>query len=233
MRLLGLITARGGSKGIARKNIALCAGLPLLAWTVRAAKQSGVISRLILSTDDQEIAELGRSYGLEVPFMRPADLANDRASSIDVVLHALRWLQESEDYIPDYVLLLQPTSPLRRAKDIRGAWEKVCAQGAVSVIGISPAREHPFWVKRMDTHGRITEFLAGESVPATRQELPPAYVVNGAIYLSATTAILANNTFYSDPTYGYVMPPECSVDVDTELDLRLAELLLKRNHDGD
>ena len=155
MTLLGLITARGGSKGIAKKNIAPCAGLPLLAWTVRAAKQSGVISRLILSTDDKEIAELGRSYGLEVPFMRPADLANDRASSIDVVLHALRWFQENEEYAPEYVLLLQPTSPLRRAKDIRGAWEKVCVEGAVSVIGISPARQRPEQERQGDQQAAV------------------------------------------------------------------------------
>ena len=226
--LLALITARGGSKGIPKKNIALCAGLPLLAWTIRAAVESGIISRLVLSTDDEEIAGIGKFYGAEVPFMRPAHLSDDRTSGIDVLIHALECLEQNEGYCPDYVLLLQPTSPLRQATDIRLAWERMQKRGVASVVGVTPASQHPFWIKKMDAEGRLSSFLP-VPVPATRQELPPAYIINGAIYLSSRITILRNKSFYSDRTYGYVMPAERSVDVDTEIDLRLAELLIQRD----
>lgn len=226
--LLGVITARGGSKGIPKKNVVLCGGIPLLAWTIRAALESQVVSRLVLSTDDEEIAEVGTSYGAEVPFMRPARLAEDWTPSIDVLINVLEHLERTEGYRPEYVLLLQPTSPLRREIDIRLAWEKMLSTDALSVIGVSPAHQHPFWIKRMDAEGRLSSFLP-TPVPAVRQELPPAYIVNGAIYLSSRETILANKSFYSDRTYGYVMPVERSVDIDTEFDLQLAELLMQKD----
>ncbi|CAA7603172.1 3-deoxy-manno-octulosonate cytidylyltransferase [Acididesulfobacillus acetoxydans] len=127
-RILGIIPARGGSKGIPRKNIRLLGGKPLLAWTIEAALEAGCLDRLILTTEDEEIAAVGRKYGCEVPFLRPAELAQDSTPGIEPVLHALRWLAEREGYRPDYVLLLQPTSPLRRAEQIRECAARMLAK---------------------------------------------------------------------------------------------------------
>lgn len=231
-RLLGLIAARGGSKGIPRKNIAPCGGLPLLAWTARAAHESGVIDRLILSTDDLDIAAVAQEHGVEVPFMRPGQLADDKAASIDVVLHSLQWLEQHDGYIPEFVIYLQPTSPLRQGSDIRAAWETMNSKKAASVIGVSSADQHPLWAKRIDEGGRLSSYLQGVEVPPTRQQLPPAYVVNGAIYLSCREALVKTGTFYGEPCYGEVMSPEASIDIDSPLDLEIADLLLRKRLKG-
>jgi len=228
-RLLGVILARGGSKGIPGKNIIQFAGKPLLAWTITAGQQSKVLDRLVLSTDDPAIASVGHDFGAEVPFLRPPELAGDRATSMDALLHALEWLQEKERYVPDYVLLLQPTSPLRTAGDIVQAWKIMLRVGDASVVSVCEAHQHPLWIKKITSDGRLINFIPNGVAPAARQELPKAYIVNGAIYLSPHQRLLQRRTFHSDPTYAYVMSAERSIDIDTKLDLATAELLFKEN----
>lgn len=225
--MLGLILARGGSKGIPRKNLALVGNKPLMAWTVEAANESGVVERLVLSTDDPEIADEGRRIGAEVPFLRPPELATDSSTSMDVNLHAFRWLEENENYRPDYVLLLQPTSPLRAAADIRASVELAVERQADSVVSVCAAHQHPLWMKTLDNQGRLVDLYPQPSTPTRRQDLPPAFALNGAIYLNLRSFLLNAHTFVCDRTYGYVMPPERSLDVDTPWDLYLADLILR------
>jgi CMP-N,N'-diacetyllegionaminic acid synthase len=225
--ITGLILARGGSKGIPRKNIVPLAGKPLIAWTIEAGVKSGVLDRLMVSTDDTEIAEVSRAWGAEVPFLRPQELARDETPSMDAVLHALRWLCAEQSYSPECVLLLQPTSPLRQAEDIQNSIALLLEREAACVVSVSQVEQHPYWMKRVAADGRLEEFLPEVAMPTRRQDLPPAYAVNGAIYLGRRDWLMANQSFYGPATYGYIMPPERSLDIDTALDLRLAELALK------
>ena len=159
MRILGLITARGGSKGIPHKNIIPVAGRPLLAYTCEAALNSRHLSRVILSTDDETIAQVGRDNGIDVPFERPADLASDEASSLDVALHAIRWLEQHEDWIADVVVILQPTSPLRRAEHIDQALDQMITVGADTVVSVVEVPHHlsPYKLMRLD-NGKLEHF---------------------------------------------------------------------------
>jgi CMP-N,N'-diacetyllegionaminic acid synthase len=228
-RLCGLILARGGSKGIPGKNIVPIGGKPLLAWTILAALQAGVLDRLVLSTDDTEIAETGLQYGAEVPFRRPARWSGDRSSSADAVVHALEWLRCKDQYLPDYVLLLQPTSPLRSSADIRKAWKLMQARQSGSVISVSEVRQHPLWMKTVDKKGRMRNFISTQA-PAVRQRLPKVYGMNGAIYITSRDNVMRFRTFHCDPVYAYMMPPERSVDIDNEFDLFVARQLLAESN---
>lgn len=223
--ILGLIPARGGSKGIPRKNIAPVCGRPLLAWTVDAARASGVLDRVVLSTEDAEIADVGRRSGAEVPFLRPADLSRDHTPGLDPVIHALEILASS-GYRPGWIMLLQPTSPLRTAEDIRGAAALRTNPGANSVISVCEASHPPAWLRKIGPDGDLMPYFPGEAVPATRQELPKAFALNGAIYLVRSSALQKARTFTPERTYAFVMAKENSEDVDTPEDLRLADLLL-------
>ncbi len=225
--VLGLIPARGGSKGIPGKNIAPVAGRPLLAWTIEAAHASGRVSRLIVSTDDQSIADVARQYGAEVPFLRPAELAQDDTPGIEPVLHAVRWVEENEGYRPEYVMLLQPTSPFRSSEDILAAVELAQGRQADSVVSVCLAHHHPFWTKSLDGDGRMQEFIKLDRPYLSRQNLPDAYALNGAIYLVRREVLLAQRNFYGNVTYGYVMPAERSIDIDSPWDLYLADLVMK------
>lgn len=227
MKLLFVITARGGSKGILNKNIIDIAGRPLIAWTIAAARESGLGGRILVSTDSRKIADAAIQLGAEAPFLRPGHLAEDGTPSRDAIIHALDWLEEIEAYCPDYVMLLQPTSPLRSAEDIRGAWELAQRSGAGAVVSMALAQDHPYWCKTLAPDGAISDFLdsRGRSV-VRRQELPPVYVLNGAIYLLRTQVLRASPTLCPDGARAYVMPPERSMDIDTPLDLKLADALL-------
>ena len=184
MSILALIPARGGSKGLPGKNIMDFCGKPLLAWSVEAAKKClAPISRIVVSSEDPKIIEVSREAGAHCPFVRPADLATDTTSGLDTVLHALEWLADHEDYHPEWLLLLQPTSPLRTADDIDQAFAEVIGKGADSIKGVTEASSHPLWTKKIDEFGRLHDFVDRDFLPDIRQNLPPAYVVNGAIYL--------------------------------------------------
>ena len=224
MNLLCLIPARGGSKGIPRKNIRAFAGKPLIQWTIEAVQESRIATRLVVTTEDAEIAETAKRAGAEVPFVRPAHLAADESSVLDVVLSALDWFALHEQWVPKEVCLLQPTSPLRHASDLREAAELLDSSGADAVVSVRLAQENPFWMKTADAAGRLHGLLeAPESL--RRQDLPPVYLLNGAIYLTKTAALRRHRTFLPPDTVGYVMPMERSVDIDEESDWQRAELL--------
>ncbi len=221
-RVLAIIPARGGSRGVPRKNIRPLAGKPLLHWTIEAAHASRFLDRTILSSEDTEIMEVARAAGCEVPFRRPAELARDDTPGVDPVLHALDAI--GEEY--DYVVVLQPTSPLRTAEDIDAALRACADAGSPCCVSVSPASKHPLWCYGISDTGRLTPIL-DQPAPARRQELPPAYFLNGAIYIGRPEVVRAERGFLSGQTLAHVMPPERSLDIDSELDFRLCEVLLR------
>lgn len=224
---IGLITARGGSKSIPQKNIKMLAGKPLIAWTIEAALQSKELSRVIVTTDDEKIAEVSKKWGAEVPFIRPIEFARDDSSSISAVLHAIQWMEEKEGFCPDYIMLLQPTSPFRTAEDIHQSIELAKKHCAVAVVSVCAADSHPYLCQRVLADGTLADFVSTDVVYVRRQDLPPAYTFNGAIYLSLRKTLLQAKTFTPEGTIAYVMPKERSLDVDTNWDWHLAELIMK------
>ena len=232
--MLALIPARSGSKGIPRKNICPLAGKPLIAWTIESARQSECVDRVVVSTDDSQIAEIAVQWGAESPFLRPEDIAKDDTPGIAPVIHAIKWLEEHQNYRPDYVALLQPTSPLRESQDINAAYELALRHGADAVVSVTAAEKHPYWMKTLDQQGRLENFLPTEKKYQCRQDLPDVYGLNGAIYIGRREILLAEETLFPVKTYGYVMPPERSVDIDSGWDLQLAELIIQnQRHNSD
>jgi CMP-N,N'-diacetyllegionaminic acid synthase len=227
MEILGLITARGGSKSIPGKNVKLLAGKPLIRWTIDEALKSSLVSRLVVSTDDDEIERVGLEGGAEVPFKRPAEMAGDASPHIDVIIHALEWLKLEQDYQPDYVLLLQPTSPFRTVADIDGAIQLAALKpDAEAVVGVCETEHHPFLAKKIDSEGGLEDFVKSDLAYLRRQDLPPAYVINGAIYLNKPDSLRKNRKIIPSGTLAYVMPQERSMDVDTPWDFYLADLIM-------
>ena len=226
-KILGVIPARGGSKGLPRKNVLPLLGEPLIGWTIRAVKESRCIDRIVISTDDKEIAAVCENLGVPVPFLRPKELAEDDAPMVDVALHVLEYLKSREDYSPDYVALFQPTSPLRTASDINRAVELLFSNNrADSVISIVEASEKPYWMRTLSQEGFIKYFIEHEYKDLRRQDLPPVYIVNGAIYIGRTTTLLKNRTFSPEKTVGYLMPKSRSADIDDINDFKIAEMIL-------
>lgn len=225
--ILAVIPARGGSKSVPRKNIKVLAGKPMIAWTVEAARARAAAGRTVVTTDSAEIADVAKRFGAEVPFLRPAELAADDTPGMAPILHAIRWLADHEGYRPEYVVVLQPTSPLRTAADIDGAVGLALERRADAVVSVTDAPRHPLWFKRLDEQGRLADYNPDQAIPAVRQELPEAYALNGAVYLARREVLLERQTWYTDETYGYVMPRERSLDVDDPWDFYLAELIMR------
>lgn len=210
--VVALIPARGGSKGLPGKNIRPANGRPLIAWSVDAAHAASCVDRVVLSSDDDAIMQAARDAGCDVPFRRPAELATDTATSIDVVLHAL-------DALPafDLVVLLQPTSPLRTGADIDAACARLVATGAPSCVSVCVVEHSPHWMYRMRDDGVLEPLL--ETPPANRrQDLPPVYRLNGAIYVARTDWLRRTRSFVGAGTVAYPMSPERSIDIDTLAD---------------
>jgi CMP-N,N'-diacetyllegionaminic acid synthase len=224
--LIGLIPARGGSKGIPRKNLAPCAGKSLLAWTAEAALGSRVFDHVILSTDDAEIAEAGRLLGLEVPFLRPAALSGDGAPMHGVVSHAIAAVREG-GCRPETVVLLQPTSPLRRARHIVEAVDLFRRTGAATVVSVTrvPHRFVPSSLMR-ECDGQLVPFQGTNFGPTQRQDKEILFARNGPAVLVMRSDVIDAGKLYGDPTLGYEMDEIVSLDVDTPNDLRLADLLI-------
>ena len=227
LQVVGIIPARGGSKGIPRKNITLLAGKPLIAWTIQAVQLSLQMNRVVVSTEDEEIARIAKQHGAEVPFLRPTELAQDDTPGIAPILHAVKWLEKNEGYLPDLIMCLQPTSPLRSSEDIDAAIELAAQKNADAVVSVMPVDHHPDWMQCVDTDGRLTDFITHDRPATRRQDLPPVYALNGAIYLGRRTVLLEQESWYTDKTYAYIMPPERSLDIDTQWHLCLADLILK------
>jgi CMP-N-acetylneuraminic acid synthetase len=225
--LTAIITARGGSKGIPNKNLVLLAGKPLICWTIEAALGSPSVGRVLVSTDNEAIAEAACNGGAEVPFLRPAELARDDSPHIDVVCHALDWLKQQKGSLPDYVLLLQPTSPLRSSADIEQAFAIGCARNADAVVSVTEAEQHPYLTKQITDAGTLVNFIATDIPYLRRQALPKVYALNGALYLTRPAVLLEQRTFMPARTFPYVMPRERSLDIDHPWDLYLANLILE------
>lgn len=224
-KVLALIPARGGSKGLPGKNIRDLAGKPLLEWTIAAARESRFVDKVVLSTDSEDIAEVASKIGLEVPFLRPSHLATDKSCSFDALLHALDWFAEKEQ-IFDLVVWLQPTSPLRTADDIDRAIELYYAKEADAIVSVCEADHHPWWCNVLPEDGNMGTFMRPEVLNTNRQDLPIHYRLNGALYIGSPSFLCRNLSFYSKKTYAYVMPKERSVDIDSLLDFYIAEKLL-------
>ncbi len=220
MSIVGLIPARGASRGLSRKNLRPINGVPLIAWSIRAAQESAALNRIIVTTDDPEIADVALSYDAEVPFMRPAALATDETPGIAPVLHAIDQLPEASQ-----ILLLQPTSPLRTSVDIRGIISFCVEAQAPCAVSVTRSNEHPEWMFRKTPTGC---FAVDEnfSVGTHRQHLSETFTINGALYLADSSWLRAKGAFVTPSTLMYEMPPERSLDIDSEFDLRVAELLL-------
>ena len=227
--IFGLIPARGGSKGIPFKNIKPLAGKPLIAWTIETALACPELNRVVVSTDDEKIAEVARQYNAYVPFLRPSELAQDDTPDFPVYNHFLSWLDEHEKYYPDMVVWLRPTTPLRTVHDIEAAIQLLIDSDLDFVRSVSSAEHHPYWMKRLDG-GLLTPFIdvIDEGKYYRRQLLPPAYRLNGAVDVIRCSSAAKNRQLYKGRVGGYVMPLERGIDLDSELDFTLAELLLQR-----
>jgi CMP-N-acetylneuraminic acid synthetase len=225
-KILAIIPARGGSKGLPRKNIKPLLGKPLIAWTVEQAKNSKYIDKVVVSTDDEEIAEISKKYGAEVPFLRPKELARDDSPTIDAIIHAINWFEERGEFF-DILILLQPTSPLRTTEDIDNAIELFLNnKDALSLISVKENEHPPFW--SLEIENKFLKPLFGEEYfKKRRQELPKSYMPNGAIFISYVDILKKYKTFYTPKTIAYIMPPERSIDIDNEFDFLLAEFILK------
>jgi len=229
MAIIGLIPARGGSKGIRGKNIALCAGKPLLAYTADAALGAKCLDRVMLSTDDPVIATLGREFGLEVPFLRPAALATDNANSLSVIVHALDWL-ESQGVVVDAIVLLQPTSPLRTANHIREAVHLFQTQTPDALVSVAevPHQYYPNALMRLEQDALVPVVPTNEMI-LRRQDVLPLYARNGPAILILSANQIRSGSFYSGVTAPYVMSQRDSLDIDTTEDLVVAAAFLARS----
>ena len=230
--VLGVVTARAGSKGIPGKNTRTLAGKPLIAYTIDAARASGVFDRLILSTDDEEAARIARGMGCEVPFMRPAALCADDTPHLPVMQHAVAWMREHARYEPDWVMILMPTSPLRQPHHIAEAVELARSSGADSVVSVDPmpAHYHPLRALTVDGDGWARLFVGDRPVrdrPVRRQGMPDAWVFNGAIYLFKAGLLGgANPSLYGDRVAAYRMAPPYGHNIDDPADWAEAERIL-------
>ncbi len=230
VEVLGIIPARGGSKGIPGKNINLLNGQPLISYTFQSAIESHILSRRILTTDSNDIAEVGRKCGVEVPFMRPAELAGDHSSAYDYIRHCLNYLETSEGYIPELVVLLQPTCPFRNSKDIDECVELLLNSDADSVVSVAalPTKYHPNWQFTVSPDGVLNQFTAEswEKLATARQHLDSTYTRNGAVYAFRTEMFNKTNNIYGQRVLAYIMPEERSVNIDDMDDWAKAEAVI-------
>lgn len=227
-RLLIVVPARGGSKGLPRKNVRLLAGRPLLAWTADAVRAAAVPGALaVLSTEDDEVAEVGRAAGLEVPFRRPHEHATDEAGAEAVALHALAWAENKFGAAPESVMLLQPTSPFRSPAAIVEADALLRADAVWGVLGVKAIHRTLATLYRLDDGGRLAPLAAGEVSGARRQDLAPLYTPNGAIYLVRTSALRERRSFFPEGCRALVMDAISSLDIDDEDDWAIAEAVAR------
>ncbi len=229
-RVIAIIPARSGSKGLPRKNIRILHGRPLLGWPILAAKNSKYVDKVIVSTDSDKFATIAREQGAEVPFLRPVELSGDTANSVDVILHALDFLGEcGETFF--YVILLEPTSPMTEASDVDKALEQLEGNGvgAVSIVGISKVESaHPAFDVYLDAkQGTILPYQDKLGAAIRRQELDPLYFYDGSLYISNVEELFRRKSFYHDATLGYVTPRWKAIEIDSLFDFICAEAIIK------
>lgn len=227
MKVLGLVTARGGSKGLPGKNIRDLCGKPLIAWTIDAAKAACVLDAIVVSTDDPVIAAVAEQSGAEIPFLRPKVLAGDSASSIDVVLHALDTLAAGGREF-DLVVLLEPTSPLRESSDIEQGVNQLVSAGAGALVSVCQAEcTHPAFMYRQGAGHRLIPFLERQPTGLRRQELEPLFFLEGTLYISKVDVLRKTRSFYHADTIGYLVPKWKSLEIDDMDDFLMVEALVK------
>jgi CMP-N-acetylneuraminic acid synthetase len=228
MEILGIILARGGSKGLPEKNIALLNNVPLIAYTIKAAHESKLITRCILTSDSEAIISVAKQYDLEVPFTRPAELATDTTPALPVIQHAVEWLREHENYRPDYIVLLQPTSPLRTVQHIDQALRRLIQSAADSIVSVVkvPHNFNPYSVMELE-NGLLRPFIEYDEKRNLRQLKPTFYGRNGAaIYAFSYGCLMQKNSLYGDTILPFEMRKEDSIDIDDAFDLKICEFLL-------
>lgn len=225
-KVIALIPARSGSKGLLDKNIKLLNGKPLIAYSIIEASKSKYIDKIIVSTDSEKIAEISRKYRAEIPFIRPTNLANDSAKGIDVVLHAVKYLQSNKQYF-DILVLLQPTSPLRTNVDIDCSIEYLTENPfRKAVISVCKVDHNPLWSNTLPDDLNMKNFIRENVKNKNRQDLPQYYRLNGAIFCAYLDYIIEKKSFISENTFAYIMPRNRSIDIDDEIDFKLAEIIM-------
>lgn len=224
--MIAIIPARGGSKGVPGKNIKLLNGAPLISYTIAAAYESNVFDRVIVSTDSEEIAEVSIKYGAEVPFLRPKSISGDMASSDDAIIHALNYFEEKAGRV-ESVCKLQATSPLRDAGHIIEAYKLFSLTDVDFVVSVCECEHSPFWTGVLDETFSLDGFIKEEYKRACRQSFPQYYRLNGAIYMGKTDAVISQKSFLGPNGKAYVMQQEDSIDIDSVLDFRIAEMIMK------
>lgn len=208
-KVLAVIPARGGSKGIPRKNIRQLKGKPLIAWTIETAKKSRFLDKIIVSTDDEEIASIAKQWGAEVPFLRPVELAQDDTPGIAPVLHAVQYFLDFE-----YVVLLQPTSPLRTTEDIDNAISLCDQKNSECCVSVTESKMIPEWLFRINERQMLETVSSEKQIPYQRQKAEKTYVLNGAVYVAKTKVLIEKKSFLTSETIPYIMPNIRSVDID-------------------
>lgn len=228
-KILAVIPARGGSKGIPGKNIKNLNDKPLIAYTIEEGKKSSCIDKLIVSTEDEEIADISRKFGAEVPFLRPAELSKDNTPGIDPILHAVNWFKD-KDCNFDYIMCLQCTSPFRKYFQIDEAVEMLIEQDADSIVSVCESETTPYWMKKIED-GKLKDFLDGNIFYTRRQDTPKVYRLNGAIYLAKTKILMDIKNWYTENTLPYIMDEMSSIDIDNIMDFKFADLLMREKND--
>jgi CMP-N,N'-diacetyllegionaminic acid synthase len=225
VRNLAVIPARSGSKGLKDKNIRLLQGKPLIAYTIEAARQSGLFDEIFVSTDSEEYARIAVEWGAQVPFLRNQNLASDTASSWEVVREAVQnYKARGREF--DTVALLQPTSPLRVADDIRNGYEQLQIRNANAVVGVCEVDHSPLWCNTLPEDNSLDHFLNPNVVNRPRQSLPTFFRINGALYLVQVDYLMQTGNLYEKNAYALIMSKENSLDIDDETDFRIAEVLM-------
>jgi len=224
-KILAIIPARSGSKGLKDKNIKKLNGKPMIAYTIKAAQKSGIFKDIIVSTDSKKYARIAEKFGAQIPFLRPDYLANDYASTNEVILHTLNEMKRKEKKY-DYFMLLQPTSPLRTKENIKEAYQLLIKKKANAVISVCKTDHNPLLINTLDETLSLDNFL-DEAKNTRRQDMPDYYRINGAIYLSKVDYFINFKDFYKENSFAYLMSKEKSVDVDDKIDFKLAEILIK------
>ncbi|WP_428909828.1 cytidylyltransferase domain-containing protein [Niallia sp. Krafla_26] len=223
-KILAVIPARGGSKGIPNKNIIDINGKPLIQYSIDAAKKSKYIDRIVVSTDSVKIADIAKKSGADVPMLRPPHLASDQAKTIDVLTHMVDELRKVGE-VYDYLVLLQPTQPLRQSFHIDEAVELITSRGARSLVSISLVNTHPVLMRTKSPDGTLKNILTLNST-MRRQEFPDYYYVNGSIYINILDDLFDSNTSLNDNELGYVMEKKYDIDIDEPIDLEMAKIKL-------
>ncbi|AZO96318.1 acylneuraminate cytidylyltransferase family protein [Halocella sp. SP3-1] len=223
-KILALIPARAGSKGVKNKNIRELAGKPLIAYTIIEAVKSNMFEDIIVSTDSKKIADIARRYGADVPFLRPKELALDDSHTIDVILHCLDFMRNIDKEYQE-IILLQPTSPLRKAHHIKEAYQLFNKKHADFIISVCECEHSPLWTNIIDKDLKMDNFIGEEVKSMRRQNLPQYYQLNGAIYLAKVDRLIEEKSFLGKNSYAYIMNRKDSIDIDSEIDFKFCEMI--------